>query len=135
MTGRFVVENVPMPERPTPAPLPSPLWPSEQPASASGEAWGPGQVAGSHDAPLRLHGPEKVAAEPVTHPKKYARAKLESATDIGNEIARVYRLAKSGEMDSAIATKLTYILATLAKVRGDGELERRIEALETRRIN
>lgn len=135
MTGRFVVENVPMPDAATPAPGPSPRWSSEPAGSAHGAVWGHGQGVGSHDAPLGLPGPEKVIAEPVTYPKKYARAKLESATDIGNEIARVYRLAKSGEMDSAVATKLTYILATLAKVRGDGELERRIEALETRRIN
>ena len=72
-----------------------------------------------------------VEADP-TPAKRYARGKLQTASDIGNEMAKIYRLAKSGEMDASIATKLTYILQSLAKIRGDGELEARLEALEQR---
>ena len=67
-----------------------------------------------------------------TPAKRYARGKLQTAADIGNEMAKIYRLAKSGEMDASIATKLTYILQSLAKIRVDGELEARLEALEQR---
>lgn len=135
MTRKFVIENVPMPDGATPSAAPSPSRPAGQPDSAADALLGQAEGADSHESLTRAVGPQKLIAEPVTLPKKYARAKLESATDIGNEIARVYRLAKSGEMDSSVATKLTYILATLAKVRGDGDIERRIEALEMRRIN
>ncbi len=72
-----------------------------------------------------------VEADP-TPAKRYARSKLQTAADIGNEMAKIYRLAKSGEMDASIATKLTYILQSLAKIRVDGELEARLEALEQR---
>lgn len=70
-----------------------------------------------------------VDADP-TPLKRYERVKLQTAVGIGNEIAKVYRLAKAGTLDASIATKLTYILSTLAKVRVEGELEKRIEALE-----
>ena len=72
---------------------------------------------------------DKVAPPPL---KRDTRAKLVNANDIANEIARVYRATKSGEIDANIATKLTYILSTLAKIRVDQALEARIEALEER---
>ena len=72
-----------------------------------------------------------VEADP-TPAKRYARVKLQTASQIGDEMAKIYRLAKSGEMDASIATKLTYILQSLAKIRVDGELEARLEALEQR---
>lgn len=128
MAGKFFVESgFPLPDAAKPNGWPSPL---------------PGEGAEAVTKTLFTreegrHGlaPEKLVAEPVNLPAKYARAKLNTAYEIADEIARVYRLAKSGRMDASIATKLTYILATMAKVRSDGELERRIEALETRRIN
>jgi len=64
--------------------------------------------------------------------KRYARAKLVSANDIAAELARVYRAMKSGELDPNVGTKLTYVLSTLSKIRVDGELEARLEALEER---
>lgn len=77
--------------------------------------------------------PAVVRVQPDPTPaKRYARGKLQTAADIGNEMAKIYRLAKSGEMDASIATKLTYILQSLAKIRVDGELEARLEALEQR---
>ena len=77
--------------------------------------------------------PAVVSVQPEPTPaKRYARGKLQTASDIGNEMAKIYRLAKSGEMDASIATKLTYILQSLAKIRIDGELEDRIAALEDR---
>jgi hypothetical protein len=68
----------------------------------------------------------------ILRKKKYARAKLQTAHEIANEIARVYRSVKSGELDPNVGTKLTYILSTLAKIRTDGTLEDRIAALENR---
>jgi cell division protein FtsN len=73
------------------------------------------------------------SVQPAPTPaKRYARSKLQTASDIGNEMAKIYRLAKSGEMDASIATKLTYILQSLARILADSELEARIEALEQR---
>jgi len=135
MTGKFVIENVPMPDGVKPAAPPSPSWSVGQLDPAAGMPWDRGQGSDSQSGAARRVGLEKVFAEPVgTPPAKYARAKLNTANEVADEIARIYRLAKAGRMDSAVATKLTYILATLAKVRGDGDLERRIEALEARRI-
>jgi len=94
-------------------------WPSQTPAT-SGEASDPPPA------------PVVVIESDFKMPKKYARARLQTANDIAHEIARVYRAAKSGELDPNVATKLVYILSTLAKVRADGELELRIEALELR---
>ena len=80
-----------------------------------------------------VESPAVVIVQPDPTPaKRYARSKLQTASDIGNEMAKVYRLAKSGEMDASVATKLTYILQSLAKIRVDGELEARLEALEQR---
>ena len=64
--------------------------------------------------------------------KTYARAKLQTASDIARELGKLYRLAKSGEMDASLATKLTYILQTMAKIQVDSELEQRLSALENR---
>ena len=51
----------------------------------------------------------------TTPAKRYARSKLQTAADIGNEMAKIYRLAKSGEMDASIATKLRKVCTTTAE--------------------
>lgn len=70
-------------------------------------------------------------APPV--PKQYARAKLTNATEVGRELAKLYREARSGRVDVADASRLANMLAILARILGDSELEARIEALEQRR--
>ena len=69
---------------------------------------------------------------PLPPAKNYARARLQTASDIARELGKLYRLAKSGEMDASLATKLTYILQTMAKIQVDSELEQRLSALENR---
>ncbi|MDA3901883.1 MAG: hypothetical protein PF441_00390 [Desulfuromusa sp.] len=47
------------------------------------------------------------------------------------ELAKVYRLARTGQMETQDATRLCYILTSLAKVISDSNLEARVKALET----
>lgn len=85
-----------------------------------------------HDEEAESTAVTGVAADPTPSKRKYERAKLLTAADIGNEMAKIYRLAKSGEMDASVATKLTYILQSLAKIRVDESVEERLSALEQR---
>lgn len=71
-----------------------------------------------------------VPLPPAKPPKKYARARLQTTSEIASEIARVYRSVKAGELDSSEGSRRTYMLATLAKVRSEGLIESRLEALE-----
>jgi hypothetical protein len=70
-------------------------------------------------------------AEPHPPPdKKRYRAKLDSVGDVKHEVARIYREARSGLLDTQDATKLVWCLQALGKIIEVSELERRIEALE-----
>ncbi|MDO5610510.1 MAG: hypothetical protein Q4G62_07040 [Pseudomonadota bacterium] len=61
------------------------------------------------------------------------RLKLATAQDVCRELARLYRLARAGEVEVADASKLAHILQILSRVMETGDLERRIEALEDSR--
>ena len=61
------------------------------------------------------------------------RCKLDSMTDVKNEMSRVYREARSGLVDVQDATKLTWCLQAVAKVIEGSDVERRIEILEGKR--
>lgn len=65
-------------------------------------------------------------------PTKYARAKLSNATEVGKELAKLYREARSGRIDVSDASRLANMLSILARILSDSELEARIEALESR---
>jgi hypothetical protein len=47
------------------------------------------------------------------------------------ELARLYIQAKAGEIDPALASKLTYILSVLIRSSTDFALEERVAQLET----
>lgn len=63
-------------------------------------------------------------------PQQKGSIALTKMNHVRSELARVYREARTGKMDTSEATKLTYILQVLAKIIEGGELEQRIEALE-----
>lgn len=69
-------------------------------------------------------------APPV--PKQYARAKLTNATEVGRELAKLYREARSGRIKVEDASRLANMLSILARILSDSELEQRIEMLEQR---
>lgn len=68
----------------------------------------------------------------VPPPVRDRRLPLKTAQHVRAELARVYRAMKAGQMDPALGTKLTYVLATLGRMIEVGDLEQRLEILESR---
>lgn len=56
--------------------------------------------------------------------------KLASIEDCRREMAKVYRDARTAATDTADASRLVYMLATIAKMIEIGELEKRLSMLE-----
>lgn len=56
--------------------------------------------------------------------------KLKTADDVRLEMARVYRDARQGRIETSDGTKLVYILTGLLKAIETGIIESRMEALE-----
>ena len=56
--------------------------------------------------------------------------KLATVDDCRREMARVYREAKTAKLDMADASRLVYMLTSLAKMIELGQLEQRITQLE-----
>jgi hypothetical protein len=62
--------------------------------------------------------------------KRVKHIKLETVRDVRDELARVYRAAKAGEIPPEVASRFTFMLGTLGKLITDTELEQRLDALE-----
>ncbi len=79
---------------------------------------------------------KKVANPPVIHEGQLLVAvptpqlKLASIDDCRREMARVYREAKTAKLDMADASRLVYMLTSIAKMIEIGQLEQRITELE-----
>ena len=56
--------------------------------------------------------------------------KLATVDDCRREMARVYREAKTAKLDMADASRLVYMLTSIAKMIEIGQLEQRITQLE-----
>ena len=67
------------------------------------------------------------AGEIVETPPRTALTRIEHVRD---EMARVYRNARIGKIETSEATKLTYILMALSKVIESSIIEKGIDALE-----
>lgn len=59
--------------------------------------------------------------------------KLATIEDCRREMARVYRDTKVGNRETADASRLVYMLTSIAKMIEIGQLEQRIAALEGKR--
>ena len=57
--------------------------------------------------------------------------RLNTVGGVVTELGRVYREARRGDLDIGEATRLTYILREIRCALEAGDIERRIEALET----
>lgn len=70
--------------------------------------------------------------DPTPPPSDAAKGpiRLTTADEIRVEMAKVYRLARRGQMPTDQATKLTYILGELRKALELSVIERRIQQLE-----
>lgn len=79
---------------------------------------------------LTIDGP---TGKPIPTPparKRPKHIKLESVRDVRDELARVYRAARAGDIAPEVASRLTFMLGTLGKLIVDSELEQRITELE-----
>lgn len=62
--------------------------------------------------------------------KRRHHVRLATIADIQTELAKLYRQTKAGEIATQDATRLGYLLNTLAGLIEAHDLERRIQALE-----
>ncbi len=63
------------------------------------------------------------------------RAKLTSVRDCSAELGKLYREARANKVNVADASRLANILAIVARILSDSELEARIEALEKKGLH
>ena len=61
-------------------------------------------------------------------PPRTALTKLEH---VRAELARVYRHARTGKLETSEATRLTYILVALSKIIESSDIEARLDLLES----
>jgi hypothetical protein len=79
---------------------------------------------------------KKATKPPVVHEGQVLRAipppqlKLATIEDCRREMARVYRDTKAGNRETADASRLVYMLTSIAKMIEIGQLEQRLIALE-----
>ena len=79
---------------------------------------------------------KKATNQPVVHAGQVLRAipahqiKLATIEDCRREMARVYRDARTGQAETADASRLVYMLTSIAKMIEVGQLEERLNALE-----
>ncbi len=64
--------------------------------------------------------------------KRRIRVRLDTVGDARREVAKLYRMAREGELDISDASKLANILALIARMVEGSDLEARLEALEAR---
>lgn len=73
----------------------------------------------------------RATSSDATDPPGRLRLKLATADDVRRELGRIYREGKSGQRDIADVSRLANVLQILNRCIEAGDLERRIEALET----
>lgn len=74
---------------------------------------------------------DRAASKDSGAPTPRLRVPLRDQRDVARELARLYRSARAGLVPVGDASKLAHILHVLARVLDGGDLELRIEALES----
>lgn len=69
-------------------------------------------------------------AEGHPPPAKERRIRLTTIGEIRKEMAKVYREARNGQIDTVQAGRFTYMLREIAVLIRDHQIEARLEALE-----
>ena len=59
------------------------------------------------------------------------RLKLATAEDVKRELGRIYRQARTGEMDVQDVSRMANVLQIMSRLIETAELERRLERLES----
>lgn len=88
---------------------------------------------GSWNAPA-VTAPATFALAPPHTPQRspMARLRLSTMSDLAKEHRKLYREARGGVISASEATKLAYLLSTLASLLTATEIEERLGALERR---
>jgi hypothetical protein len=84
---------------------------------------------GAYDAPKSVV-IEVLHPAPLPPPQK--RVRLGTIREIRGELAKVYREARSGKIDTATATRLAYLLDLMSRMIERSELEERVAVLESK---
>ena len=72
-----------------------------------------------------------IQATGISEASPRSRLRLNTVRECRRELAKVYVEARAGLIDTQTATRLAYLLQTLAAMIRDGDMEDRILALET----
>lgn len=64
--------------------------------------------------------------------RKRVRVRLSSSAHISAEMQKIYRMARSNELQVDQASKLMHMLAVISRQFQESEIERRLEALEAK---
>lgn len=64
------------------------------------------------------------------HPPSRQRLPLRTIRDCSREMAKIYREARAGKLDVSDASRLSNMLAVLARMLETSDLEKRVESLE-----
>jgi len=84
----------------------------------------------SNDYPVEIDGETgDIETLPLQMGRRY-RCKLDTLQDVRREMAKVYREARSGLLDTQDATKLTWVMQAVGRVIEGSDLEARVSALE-----
>jgi hypothetical protein len=94
-------------------------WPSPPPTTANG-----------NPASALVPANGEIVATPSPSPVASNRLRLSTIADCKREIRRLYIGARNGELSSAEAGKLVWMISTLANLIADHDLEARLERLE-----
>lgn len=76
--------------------------------------------------------PEVIQGKGITpRPSSRSRLRLGTVRECRRELAKVYAEARNGDIEMSDATRLAYLLTSLANMIRDSEMEDRIAALES----
>jgi hypothetical protein len=82
------------------------------------------QIAGAKHQPVTIDGTSGTCTPTP------AKIKLNELEDVRREMARVYREARGGKIDSSEAGRLAYILTGIGKLIEATEIEKRLAQME-----
>jgi hypothetical protein len=90
-----------------------------------------GSPAGARTRPAMRRSASAEGVPPPPGPAQRLRLPLATATDVLRELARLYREGKAGTRDIADVSRLANVLGILGRMIETGDLEARLEALES----
>lgn len=87
-----------------------------------------GAIATSHE-PVTIDAGSALPSPPAPRKRRH-HVRLNSIQDVKEELSRLYRAARTGDIETADASRLGFLLVSLSKIMEKSDLEARIERLE-----